>query len=48
VEPAAIIRLLQSAPRVYRMDGPTKLRITKDMPDATVRIAAIEEFLGNL
>ena len=48
VEPAAIIRLLQGAPRVYRMDGPTKLRITKDMPDAMARIAAIEEFLGAL
>jgi transcription-repair coupling factor (superfamily II helicase) len=48
VEPTAIIRLLQGAPRVYRMDGPTKLRITKDMPDAAARVAAIEEFLGAL
>lgn len=48
VEPAAIIRLLQGAPRVYRMDGPTRLRVTKDMPDATARIAAIEEFLSAL
>src|SRR5690606_26663655 len=34
VDPMAVIRLIQGQPRHYRMDGPDKLRITLDLPDA--------------
>jgi transcription-repair coupling factor (superfamily II helicase) len=40
-DPLRIIQLLQSAPRLYKLDGPNKLRITADMPDGAARIAAL-------
>jgi len=48
VDPARIIRLLQSAPRLYRLDGPNKLRITADMPDAEARIVSLQTLLNAL
>jgi transcription-repair coupling factor (superfamily II helicase) len=48
VDPARIIRLLQSAARLYRLDGPNKLRIMADMPDAESRVAALQTLLGAL
>jgi len=48
VDPAAIIRLLQSAPKLYRLDGPNKLRITLDMPDAEARMVALQTLFGML
>ncbi|WP_101925379.1 MULTISPECIES: transcription-repair coupling factor [Luteimonas] len=38
VDPMAVIRLIQGQPKHYRMDGPDKLRITLDLPDAETRI----------
>jgi transcription-repair coupling factor (superfamily II helicase) len=48
VDPSRIIRLLQANPRLYRLDGPNKLRITADMPDAGSRIAALQTLVGTL
>ena len=48
VDPAKIIRLLQTAPRLYRLDGQNKLRITADMPDAESRVAALQTLLSAL
>lgn len=48
VDPAKIIRLLQTAPRLYRLDDPNKLRITADMPDAESRVAALQTLLSAL
>jgi transcription-repair coupling factor (superfamily II helicase) len=48
VDPARIIHLLQSAPRLYRLDGPNKLRIMADLPDAEARIAALQQLIGGL
>jgi transcription-repair coupling factor (superfamily II helicase) len=48
VDPAGIIRLLQATPRLYRLDGPNKLRITSDMPDAESRILALRILLDAL
>ena len=48
VDPANIIRLLQTAPRLYRLDGPNKLRIMADMPDAQTRIAALQALFDHL
>ena len=38
VDPMAVIRLIQGQPKHYRMDGPDKLRISLDLPDAEARI----------
>lgn len=38
VDPMAVIRLIQGQPKHYRMDGPDKLRITLELPDAESRI----------
>ena len=45
VEPLAIIRLIQQLPRVYKLDGQDKLRITLDLPGATERIRSAKEIL---
>jgi transcription-repair coupling factor (superfamily II helicase) len=41
VDPSTIIRLMQASPRLYKLDGQNKLRITADMPDADARIQAL-------
>ena len=38
VDPMSVIRLIQGQPKHYRMDGPDKLRISLDLPDAEARI----------
>jgi len=48
IDPARIIALLQSAPRLYKLDGPTKLRITADMPDAAARISMLQTLVDSL
>jgi len=48
VDPGAILRLLQSAPRTYRLDGPNRVRILGDMPEVEARIQAIRRFLDAL
>ncbi|WP_149195040.1 transcription-repair coupling factor [Luteimonas suaedae] len=45
VDPMAVIRLIQGQPKHYRMDGPDKLRITLDLPDAESRIQAARGLL---
>jgi transcription-repair coupling factor (superfamily II helicase) len=48
VDPMAIIRLVQSLPRVYKLDGQDKLKITLDLPGATERIRAAQDVLVHL
>src|SRR3546814_17062758 len=48
VDPMAVIRLIQGQPRHYRMDGPDKLRITIDLPDAATRFNAARGLLTAL
>ena len=38
VDPQAIIRLIQTLPKAYRLDGGDKLRIIKEMPDGEARL----------
>ncbi|NYZ62988.1 transcription-repair coupling factor [Luteimonas deserti] len=38
VDPMAVIRLIQGQPAHYRMDGPDKLRVTLELPEAESRI----------
>ena len=40
VDPMAVIQLIQGQPKYYKMDGPDKLRITLELPDATTRFNA--------
>ncbi|RAO77595.1 transcription-repair coupling factor [Dyella jiangningensis] len=48
VEPMAIIRLIQSQPRVYKLDGQDKLKVILDLPGASERIRAAQEVLVQL
>ncbi|MFQ5935352.1 MAG: transcription-repair coupling factor [Acidiferrobacterales bacterium] len=48
VDSTAIIRLLQSAPRHYKLDGPSRLRITQEMSDPNSRINALRSLLAEL
>jgi len=45
VDPMSVIRLLQSQPRHYRMDGPDKLRISLDLPAASERLRSCRGLL---
>ncbi len=48
VDPMSVIRLIQGQPKHYRMDGPDKLRITLDLPDAASRFSAARGLLTAL
>ena len=48
IDPGDILRLIQSAPRTYRLDGPNRLRILGDMPDVDSRLQAIGRILEAL
>ena len=48
VDPMSVIRLIQGQPKHYRMDGPDKLRITLDLPDAGARLQAARGLLTTL
>jgi len=45
VDPMTIIKLIQRLPRVYKLDGQDKLKITLDLPGATERIRSAQEVL---
>ena len=48
VDPMAVIQLIQGQPKHYKMDGPDKLRITLDLPDATTRLQCARGLLTAL
>ncbi len=48
VDPMAIIRLIQGQPKVYSMDGPDKLRLRMDLPDAASRLRTARGLLAML
>ncbi|HEY0199924.1 MAG TPA: transcription-repair coupling factor [Rhodanobacter sp.] len=45
VDPMTIIKLIQGLPRVYKLDGQDKLKITLDLPGARERIRSAQEVL---
>jgi transcription-repair coupling factor (superfamily II helicase) len=45
IDPMTIIKLIQQLPRVYKLDGQDKLKITLDLPGATERIRSAQEVL---
>jgi transcription-repair coupling factor (superfamily II helicase) len=48
VDPMTVIQLIQKQPKHYRMDGPEKLRIKLDLPDAPSRLQAARGLLMSL
>ncbi|WP_233843234.1 transcription-repair coupling factor [Dyella sp. 2HG41-7] len=48
VDPMAIIRLIQSQPRVYKLEGQDKLKINLELPGSSERLRAAEDILGRL
>ncbi len=48
VDPMSVIRLIQGQPKHYKMDGPDKLRITLDLPDAGSRFNAARGLIMTL
>ena len=48
VDPMTVIHLIQGQPKHYRMDGPDKLRIALDLPDAATRFSAARGLLTAL
>jgi transcription-repair coupling factor (superfamily II helicase) len=48
VDPMAVIRMIQSQPKTYAMDGPQKLKIRLELPDATSRLRAARALLATL
>ncbi|MFC5570729.1 transcription-repair coupling factor [Lysobacter yangpyeongensis] len=48
VDPMAVIKLIQGQPKLYQMDGPDKLRVKLELPDAAARVAAARGLLTML
>ncbi|MNW10036.1 hypothetical protein D3C71_2071720 [compost metagenome] len=45
MDPLSIIKMIQGQPKLYQMDGPDKLRIKLELPDAPARLAAAKGLL---
>ncbi|MEO6925159.1 MAG: transcription-repair coupling factor [Rhodanobacter sp.] len=45
IDPLKIIKLIQSLPRVYKLDGQDKLKVILDLPGATERLRSAQEVL---
>ena len=48
IDPGKIIQLLQSEPRRYQLDGPSRVRIKHDMPTPEDRIKTLRQVLEQL
>jgi transcription-repair coupling factor (superfamily II helicase) len=48
VDPGLILKLFQSAPRTYRLDGQNRVRILGDLPKPEDRIQALNAFIDAL
>ena len=48
IDPGCVIRLIQEEPRIYRLDGPDKLRISTELPEVEDRIVILHELLQRL
>ncbi|MDX1434304.1 MAG: transcription-repair coupling factor [Gammaproteobacteria bacterium] len=48
VDPATVVRLIQSEPSTYRLDGTDKLRVHMELEDAASRIRALDGILNAL
>ncbi len=48
IEPLSVIRLIQSQPRVYALDGQDKLRVKLELPGTAERLRAAQDVLAAL
>lgn len=48
VDPIRMVSLIQSQPKLYKLDGPDKLRLSASLPTLEDRIGALEELLRQL
>ncbi|MBB3228674.1 transcription-repair coupling factor (superfamily II helicase) [Luteibacter sp. Sphag1AF] len=48
IDPSALIRLLQTQPRIFKMDGQDKLRVLMELPGAAERIRTAQDLLVSL
>ena len=48
VDPGSVIRLVQSEPARFRLDGTDRLRFAGDFPDAASRVEAVRRLLDSL
>ena len=48
VDPARVLKMIQSKPKVFRLDGGDKIRFTMELPDEARRVQAVHEILDGL
>lgn len=48
VDPAWLIGLLQQAPQQWKLDGPTRLRVTRDLAERKLRMEWVQNFIAEL
>jgi transcription-repair coupling factor (superfamily II helicase) len=48
VDPASLVRLIQKSSREYRLDGPQRLRISRQLPTEQARFDYAGDLLGRL
>lgn len=48
INPMFIVNLIQTQPRLYRMDGPTRLRFNLPSDDVKTRFSLVEQILTSL
>jgi len=48
IDPMSVIRMIQSQPKIYAMEGGDKLRIKLDLPDAASRVRTAKALLTTL
>jgi transcription-repair coupling factor (superfamily II helicase) len=48
VDPMSVIRMIQSQPKTYAMEGPDKLKVKVELPDAASRLRAARGLLMTL
>jgi transcription-repair coupling factor (superfamily II helicase) len=48
IDPMTIIRMIQSAPKTYALDGQDKLKLRQDLPEPAQRLAMAERLLQML
>jgi len=48
IEPTALIRLMQSQPKRFRLDGPSRLRVMQETADAGERIQMLREIVAQI
>ena len=46
VNPLSLVRKVQSDPRTYQLDGPTRFKIVTDLPSVAKRQQFVEELLA--